>query len=344
MRNSVIYGKGRFNPSYPGSRSRRGLAELDVAYLVGFQSELSRKQVKKHHCRRGSQNQGLVSIRVIPEAGQEGGGRAAAPVPPWCFNPSYPGSRSRRVFSNLFIGCHPWFQSELSRKQVKKLLFLPPYASPHPGFNPSYPGSRSRSCRHTASWCCPRGFQSELSRKQVKKRWSGGSRTPRSGVSIRVIPEAGQEVSALLIVMGRFRGFNPSYPGSRSRSRTRHFGQPQGVGFQSELSRKQVKKTLFITYFDEHFDVSIRVIPEAGQEGVTQASTIQPTCGFNPSYPGSRSRSIKTGNDINHDVVFQPELSRKHVKKGHGHRSQRPSDGVSIRVIPEAGQEGGIRS
>ena len=159
-----------------------------------FQSELSRKQVKKHPPRRRRPRACRVSIRVIPEAGQEEHPGQSRPPRQCSFNPSYPGSRSRRVVGSRLLrasmpGFNPsypgsrsrsvgpapelpeqfWFQSELSRKQVKKSAAVTATTPPTRCFNPSYPGSRSRRQRR------------------------GTERSPLCPVSIRVIPEAGQE-------------------------------------------------------------------------------------------------------------------------------------------------------
>ena len=191
-----------FNPSYPGSRSRRSASLRSPALNSEFQSELSRKQVKKSLCPYPGLHHCGVSIRVIPEAGQEARCRCQGLYPNpcfnpsypgsrsrssrsttsrgerWCFNPSYPGSRSRRA---NFVPGEPTilrFQSELSRKQVKKLI------------RPMCPVPASL-------W-----FQSELSRKQVKKLPHPRSIPPPAAVSIRVIPEAGQEAARMRIRVG----------------------------------------------------------------------------------------------------------------------------------------------
>ena len=61
------------------------------------------------------------------------------------------------------------FQSELSRKQVKKGGFVVDDANAIGRFNPSYPGSRSRRDYLREMTAQTVTFQSELSRKQVKK-------------------------------------------------------------------------------------------------------------------------------------------------------------------------------
>ena len=183
-------------------------------------------------------------------------------------------------------------------------------------------------------------FQSELSRKQVKKALLKHRQFSPRAVSIRVIPEAGQEASRPAMTLTMTWCFNPSYPGSRSRS----LGQPRFrtivAQFQSELSRKQVKKRLGETLLDEEEEVSIRVIPEAGQEVPPSGQKPSLRAGFNPSYPGSRSRRpTSASNESENDHVsirVIPEAGQE-VTELLGLDTVPPE--VSIRVIPEAGQE-----
>ena len=110
-------------------------------------------------------------------------------------------------------------------------------------------------------------------------------------VSIRVIPEAGQEVLYLVEVLADVHVSIRVIPEAGQEdlgSRVKALG---GIGFQSELSRKQVKKRATRT-----------ISPAACRR-------------FNPSYPGSRSRSIIAENPKNGYAGFQSELSRKQVKK-----------------------------
>ena len=133
-------------------------------------------------------------------------------------------------------------------------------------------------------------------------------------VSIRVIPEAGQEGLRRYGPLPSILSFNPSYPGSRSRRACVLILAYIIVVFQSELSRKQVKKLDADVRDCTRTLVSIRVIPEAGQE-----------------VPGPPLPGVKGGVSIRVIPEAGQEVGEQALGPGDGH--------VSIRVIPEAGQE-----
>ena len=112
-------------------------------------------------------------------------------------------------------------------------------------------------------------------------------------------------------------------------------------GFQSELSRKQVKKypdccPCLRGYWKFQSELSRKQVKKCWTMSPA-ASTI--FC-FNPSYPGSRSRSARshaTNRSIGHvSIRVIPEAGQEvGVAPCPGYRFAQ----VSIRVIPEAGQE-----